>query len=96
MTGAELAAVDAGFADVDVLGGTVAQSALELASSSAATATILRAAELVRGCGAPVLGINMGACRFLARSNATTWTTPWRRVIARDYDVEERMGLSGG
>ncbi|MEV4775244.1 NAD kinase [Microbacterium sp. LWO13-1.2] len=91
---AELAAVDAGFADVDVLGGTVAQSALELAVVLGGDGTILRAAELVRGCGAPVLGINMGHVGFLAEIERDDMDDAMRRVIARDYDVEERMALS--
>ncbi len=91
---AELAAVDGRFADVDVLGDTVAQADLELAVVLGGDGTILRAAELVRGCGAPVLGINMGHVGFLAEIERDDMDDAVGRVIARDYDVEERMALS--
>jgi NAD+ kinase len=91
---AELAAVDALFADVDVLGETVDQAALELAIVLGGDGTILRAAELVRGCEAPVLGINMGHVGFLAEIDRDDMDAAVHRVIERDYDVEERLALS--
>ncbi|KJL45919.1 Inorganic polyphosphate/ATP-NAD kinase [Microbacterium hydrocarbonoxydans] len=91
---AELADVDAMFADVDVLGETVDQSALELAIVLGGDGTILRAAELVRGCEAPVLGINMGHVGFLAEIDRDDMDAAVHRVIERDYDVEERLALS--
>jgi NAD+ kinase len=56
--------------------------------------TILRAAEIVRDGSAPVLGINMGHVGFLAEIEADDLDEAMRRVIARDYEVEERMTLS--
>ncbi|WP_448720732.1 NAD kinase [Microbacterium natoriense] len=91
---AELADVDTMFADVDVLGETVDQSALELAIVLGGDGTILRAAELVRGCEAPVLGINMGHVGFLAEIDRDDMDAAVHRVIERDYDVEERLALS--
>lgn len=91
---AELAAVDPLFADVDVLGETVDQSTLELAIVLGGDGTILRAAELVRGCAAPVLGINMGHVGFLAEIDRDDMDAAVRRVIDRDYEVEERLALS--
>jgi len=91
---AELAAVDPLFADVDVLGETVEQSALELAIVLGGDGTILRAAELVRGCEAPVLGINMGHVGFLAEIDRDDMDAAVRRVIDRNYEVEERLALS--
>jgi len=90
----ELAAVDAVFADVDVLGETVAATDLELAIVLGGDGTILRAAELVRDSGAPVLGINMGHVGFLAEIDRDDMDDAVRRVIARDYEVEERLALS--
>ena len=55
--------------------------------------TILRAAELVREGTAPVLGINMGHVGFLAEIERDDMDDAVRRVIARDYDVEERLAL---
>ena len=90
----DLQAVDAHFADVDVLGDTVQQEELELAIVLGGDGTILRAAELVRGCAAPVLGINMGHVGFLAEIDRDDMDSAVRRVIARDYTVEERLALS--
>lgn len=55
--------------------------------------TILRAAELVRGGSAPVVGINMGHVGFLAEIERDDMDDAVRRVIARDYAVEERLAL---
>lgn len=90
----ELAAVDASFADVDVLGASVDPNDLELAIVLGGDGTILRAAELVRGSNAPVLGINMGHVGFLAETERDEMDDAVRRVIARDYDVEDRLALS--
>ncbi|WP_449408561.1 NAD kinase [Microbacterium maritypicum] len=90
----DLSAVDPSFADVDVLGETVQQDDLELAIVLGGDGTILRAAELVRGCSAPVLGINMGHVGFLAEIDRDDMDDAVRRVIARDYEVEERLALS--
>ncbi|MFJ2541276.1 NAD kinase [Microbacterium sp. NPDC087589] len=90
----DLRAVDPHFADVDILGETVQQDELELAIVLGGDGTILRAAELVRGCSAPVLGINMGHVGFLAEIDRDDMDAAVRRVIDRDYEVEERLALS--
>ena len=91
---AELAAVDAFFADVEVLDASAGPASLELAIVLGGDGTILRAAELVRDSGAPVLGINMGHVGFLAEIDRDDMDDAMRRVIARDYDVEDRLALS--
>jgi len=92
---AELSAVDGDFAGVDVLGDDVAVDDLELAIVLGGDGTILRAAELVRGTrSAPVLGINMGHVGFLAEIERDAMDDAVQRVIARDYDVEERLALA--
>jgi len=91
---ADLRMVDEWFAGVDVLGDSVRQEDLELAIVLGGDGTILRAAELVRGCAAPVLGINMGHVGFLAEIDRDDMDDAVRRVIARDYEVEERLALS--
>jgi NAD+ kinase len=91
---AELAAVDAFFADVEVLDASAGPASLELAIVLGGDGTILRAAELVRDSGAPVLGINMGHVGFLAEIDRDDMDDAMRRVIARDYEVEERLALS--
>lgn len=91
---AELSAVDAFFADVEVLDASAGPASLELAIVLGGDGTILRAAELVRDSGAPVLGINMGHVGFLAEIDRDDMDDAMRRVIARDYEVEERLALS--
>lgn len=80
--------------DVAVLGDDVDASDLELAIVLGGDGTILRAAELVRGCAAPLLGVNLGHVGFLAESERDDLADAVARVLAGDYDVEERMTLS--
>ncbi|MFE7844498.1 NAD kinase [Microbacterium sp. NPDC057407] len=91
---AELSAVRAGFEDVAALGEDVPIDDVELAIVLGGDGTILRAAELVRDGTAPVLGINMGHVGFLAEIERDDMDDAVRRVIARDYQVEERLALS--
>ena len=90
----DLAAVNPHFADIAVLGTEVPLSELELAIVLGGDGTILRAAELVRDGSAPVLGINMGHVGFLAEIDRDDMDAAVHRVIARDYEVEERLALS--
>lgn len=90
----EALATDPAFAEVAVLGGDVAPHELEIAIVLGGDGTILRAAELVRGTAAPVLGINMGHVGFLAEIDHEAMDEAVRRVIARDYEVEERLALA--
>lgn len=55
--------------------------------------TFLRAAELAYPAQVPVLGINLGRIGFLAEAEANGIDEVMRRLIARDYRVEERMTL---
>lgn len=80
--------------DVATLGADVPVSAIEIAIVLGGDGTILRAAELVRSGTAPILGINMGHVGFLAEIEADVIDEAMRRVIDRDYDVEERMTLA--
>lgn len=75
------------------LGVDVAVADVELAIVLGGDGTILRAAELVREGTAPVLGINMGHVGFLAEIERDDMDEAVRRVIDRDYDVEERLAL---
>ena len=90
----ELAAVDPAFAELSMLGEDVDPEDLELAIVLGGDGTILRAAELVRESGAPVLGINMGHVGFLAEIDRDDMDAAVRRVVDRDYEVEERLALS--
>ena len=53
--------------------------------------TILRAAELSRDAGVPLLGVNLGRVGFLAEAESTDLDGTIDHVLARDYAVEERM-----
>jgi NAD+ kinase len=53
--------------------------------------SILRGAELARPHGAPLLGVNLGHVGFLAEAEPDALVEVVERIVARDYDVEERM-----
>ena len=55
--------------------------------------TFLRAAELARNAGIPVLGVNLGRIGFLAEAEAEHIDRVLEHVVARDYRVEERLTL---
>jgi NAD+ kinase len=55
--------------------------------------TFLRAAELARNAGIPVLGVNLGRIGFLAEAEAEAIDLVLEHVIARDYRVDERLTL---
>ena len=79
---------------VTMLGEAVQIGDLELVIVLGGDGTILRAAELVRGCSAPLLGVNLGHVGFLAESDREDLTETVDRALARDYLVEERMTLA--
>ena len=55
--------------------------------------TFLRAAELARNAGIPVLGVNLGRIGFLAVAEAEAIDRVLDHVIAQNYRVEERLTL---
>ena len=55
--------------------------------------TFLRAAEYGRESRTPVLGINLGHVGFLAEAERDTLDTTIDRIVARDYEIEERLTL---
>lgn len=89
-----LSAIAADLGTVAVLGKDVELDDLELVIVLGGDGTILRAAELIRGCAAPMLGVNLGHVGFLAESERDDLAEAVARVLARDYQVEERMTLS--
>jgi NAD+ kinase len=82
------------FDGVGTLGVDAPLEGIELAIVLGGDGTILRAAELVRGGTAPVLGINLGHVGFLAEIERDDMDDAVRRVIAKDYRVEERLALA--
>ncbi|MBN9225448.1 MAG: NAD kinase [Microbacterium sp. SCN 70-27] len=91
---AAIGQVNGSAASIAALGVEVPVDRIELAIVLGGDGTILRAAELVRGGTAPILGINMGHVGFLAEIEADVIDDAMRRVIDRDYEVEERMTLA--
>jgi NAD+ kinase len=55
--------------------------------------TLLWGAELARGSGVPLLGVNLGHVGFLAEAEREELGATVDRIAARDYTVEERVCL---
>jgi len=55
--------------------------------------TLLRAAELARPAGVPLLGINLGKVGFLAEAEAGDLDSAVRKAVERAYEVDERLTL---
>jgi NAD+ kinase len=55
--------------------------------------TLLRAAELARPAGTPLIGVNLGHVGFLAEAEPDGLADTVDRVVARNYVVEERMTI---
>lgn len=77
-----------------VLGVDHDSSDIELGIVLGGDGTILRAAEILRGYAAPLLGVNHGHVGFLAESEKTDLEDTVARALDRKYSVEERMALT--
>ncbi len=55
--------------------------------------TILRAAELARECGTPLLGVNLGHVGFLAEAESDDVDSTIDAIVHRRYTSEERLTL---
>lgn len=55
--------------------------------------TLLRAAEIARPAGVPVLGVNHGRVGFLTEADSDAIEETVHRIVERDYTVEDRMTL---
>ncbi len=65
----------------------------EVAIAIGGDGTILRAAEITRPSGTPVLGINLGHVGFLAEAERADLEVTVSAVAARSYTVEERLTI---
>jgi len=90
----DLIAADPELGPASILGEDVDKADLELVIVLGGDGTILRAAELARGCDAPLLGVNLGHVGFLAEAEREDLQATVERVLARDYVVEERMTVA--
>lgn len=75
------------------LGVDIAVEDIELVVCLGGDGTILKAAEIMRGGSAPLLGVNMGHVGFLAELEVEDLESVVARVIAKDYAVDERLTL---
>lgn len=81
-----------GLPDAEVVPvGPTAGEGCELAVVFGGDGTLLRAAELVHECGTPLVGVNLGHVGFLAEADVDDLEFTVRRVVERQYTVEERM-----
>jgi NAD+ kinase len=55
--------------------------------------TLLRGAELARPARVPLLGVNLGKVGFLAEAEAGDLDAAVRQVVAREYEVDERLTI---
>jgi NAD+ kinase len=83
-----------GCAGVEVVPRSVeAAEAAEMVMVLGGDGSLLRAAELARLSGTPLLGVNLGHVGFLAEAEREDLAATVDRVVARRYDVEERMTI---
>jgi NAD+ kinase len=85
-------AEDLSCAGVDVMpvSGAAAEGA-EVVIVLGGDGTLLRAADLARTCGTPLLGVNLGHVGFLAEAERADLAATVDKVAAGAYRVEERM-----
>ncbi|WP_395106395.1 NAD kinase [Actinomadura sp. SCN-SB] len=84
---------DIGRADVDVRPGDAAAEEAEVVIVLGGDGTLLRAADLARPAGTPLLGVNLGHVGFLAEAEREDLTATVDRVVSRRFEVEERMTI---
>src|SRR6202167_3355836 len=83
--------------DLECVGATVvpfgpaAAEGAELVIVLGGDGTLLRAAELARPAGTPLIGVNLGHIGFLAEAEPDGLAQTVDRLLAGDYRVEERM-----
>jgi NAD+ kinase len=73
--------------------GPAAAEGAELVIVLGGDGTLLRAAELARPAGTPVIGVNLGHIGFLAEAEPDGLTRTVDHLLAGEYRVEERMTL---
>jgi NAD+ kinase len=78
---------------VRVIRADAALEGVELVVALGGDGTLLRAAELARPAGTPLLGVNLGHVGFLAEVDRSDLEMTVERIMDSTYDVEERMTL---
>lgn len=88
---AEATGLDAALCDHQMPIGPQAAAGAELIVVLGGDGTLLRAAELARPCGVPLLGVNFGRVGFLAEADRGSLDAVMHAIVDRDYLVDERM-----
>lgn len=73
--------------------GPDAAEGVEIVFALGGDGTLLRAAELARPAGAPLLGINLGKVGFLAEAEIEDIDKAVQDVVNRSYTVDERLTI---
>jgi len=92
VTDAEVPALECAGATVVPAGPEAAEGA-ELVIVLGGDGTLLRAAELTRPSGTPLIGVNLGHVGFLAEAEPDGLNQTVDHLLAGEYRVEERMTL---
>lgn len=79
--------------EVKQLGADITPEDIELVICLGGDGTILKAAEIMRGQEAPLLGVNMGHVGFLAELEPEDLESTVGRVWNKDYTVDQRMTI---
>jgi NAD+ kinase len=82
-----------GMEPIPVEFGPDAAKGAEVALVLGGDGTLLRAAEVARPVGVPLLGVNLGHVGFLAEADPESLDEAVTAVIENDYHVEERMTI---
>jgi NAD+ kinase len=82
---------DLALADGIKVCGADAAAGAEIVIGLGGDGTVLRAAELARPFGTPLLGVNLGRVGFLAEVEADDIEDTVRRIVDRAYTVDERL-----
>ncbi|HZS23293.1 MAG TPA: NAD kinase [Pseudonocardiaceae bacterium] len=83
--------IDAALCDHQMPVGPQAAAGAELIVVLGGDGTLLRAAELARPCGVPLLGVNFGRVGFLAEADRGSLEAVMHAIVDGDYLVDERM-----
>jgi NAD+ kinase len=65
----------------------------ELVIALGGDGTLLRAAEVTRPQGTPLLGVNLGHVGFLAEADPVDLDVTTAKILSGDYDVDERLAI---
>ncbi|HWR47504.1 MAG TPA: NAD(+)/NADH kinase, partial [Pseudonocardiaceae bacterium] len=87
----ETAHLDPALCDHEVPTGPEAAAGADLVVVLGGDGTLLRAAELARPYGVPLLGVNLGRVGFLAEADLDSLHQAVRAIVNGDYLVDERM-----